>query len=262
MKLAARLDRKTALVTGGGHGLGRAIAQALAQEGAVVAVCGRKREPLEATAQALRTAGHQAHAFVCDVASEASVGECVQAAEQAMGRIDLLVNNAGIGITAPVARTTLDDWNQVMAINATGTFLCTRACVRGMVERKFGRVVNVSSVAGVSSGPYMGAYSASKHAVIGFTRAAAAELGDKGINVNALCPAYIDTDMMRSGVERAMRTKGISEAEAIKAVLASVGQKRLLTVEEVADWVVSLCAPQSSGLNGQVIVLDGGGNTP
>jgi NAD(P)-dependent dehydrogenase (short-subunit alcohol dehydrogenase family) len=106
----------------------------------------------------------------------------------------------------------------------------------------------------------MGAYSASKHAVIGFTKAAAAELGDKGVNVNALCPAYIDTDMMQSGVERAMRSKGISQAEATKAVLSSVNQRRLLGVQEVSDWVVQLCGPASSALNGQVIVLDGGGN--
>jgi NAD(P)-dependent dehydrogenase (short-subunit alcohol dehydrogenase family) len=256
MKLAG----KTALVTGGGHGLGRAIALSFAREGAVVAVCGRKREPLDEAVEALRSAGGQAHAFLCDVTSEESVNEAVQAAERAMGRIDLLVNNAGIGITATVARTTLENWNQVMSVNATGTFLCTRACIPGMVERKFGRIVNVSSVAGVSSGPYMGAYSASKHAVIGFTRAAAAELGDKGVNVNALGPAYIDTDMMRSGVERAMRSKGISEADAIKVVLTSVGQRRLLGVDEVSSWVVQLCGPASSALNGQVIVLDGGGN--
>jgi NAD(P)-dependent dehydrogenase (short-subunit alcohol dehydrogenase family) len=256
MKLAG----KTALITGGGHGLGRAIAEALAEEGAVVTVCGRNQKPLDETVQALRKLGREAHAMVCDVGSEVSVSEAVAAAEHAMGRIDLLVNNAGIGITATVARTTLEDWNQVMAINATGTFLCTRACIPGMVERKFGRVVNVSSVAGVSSGPYMGAYSASKHAVIGFTKAAAAELGDKGVNVNALCPAYIDTDMMRSGVTRAMRSKGISEADAIKAVLTSVNQKRLLSTAEVASWVLQLCGPASSALNGQVIVLDGGGN--
>jgi 3-hydroxybutyrate dehydrogenase len=256
MKLAGR----TALVTGGGHGLGRAIAEALAREGAVVSVCGRKREPLDETVQSLLAAGGQAHSFLCDVTSEESVNETVQAAERAMGRIDLLINNAGIGITATVARTTLETWNQVMGVNATGTFLCTRACIPGMVERKFGRIVNVSSVAGVSSGPYMGAYSASKHAVIGFTKAAAAELGDKGVNVTALCPAYIDTDMMRSGVERAMRSKGISEADAIKAVLTSVNQRRLLGVQEVSDWVLQLCGPASSALNGQVIVLDGGGS--
>ena len=256
MKLAG----KTALVTGGGHGLGRAIAEALAHEGAVVTVCGRKRAPLDETVEILRKAGHQAHALECDVADEDSVHQAVAAAERAMGRIDLLINNAGIGITATVLRTTLEVWNQVMSVNATGTFLCTRACIPGMVERKFGRIVNVSSVAGVSSGPYMGAYSASKHAVIGFTKAAAAELGDKGVNVNALCPAYIDTDMMRSGVDRAMKTKGISEADAVKAVLTSVNQRRLLAVEEVSSWVVQLCGPASSALNGQVIVLDGGGN--
>jgi NAD(P)-dependent dehydrogenase (short-subunit alcohol dehydrogenase family) len=258
MKVAGR----TALVTGGGHGLGRAIAEALAHEGAVVAVCGRKRGPLEDTAEILRERGRDAHAIECDVASEQSVNEAVAKAEQAMGRIDLLINNAGIGITATVQRTTLDVWNQVMAVNATGTFLCTRACISGMVERKFGRIVNVSSVAGVSSAPYMGAYSASKHAVIGFTKAAAAELGDKGVNVNALCPAYIDTDMMQSGVERAMKSKGISRAEAEKAVLSSVNQRRLLGVNEVAEWVVHLCGPASTALNGQVIVLDGGGNPP
>src|SRR5687767_3136853 len=142
MKLAG----KTALITGGGHGLGRAIAEALAEEGALVTVCGRSRSHLDETVQALQKLGREAHAVVCDVASEASVNEAVAAAERAMGRIDLLINNAGIGITATVMRTTLEDWNKVIAVNATGTFLCTRACLPGMVERKFGRVVNVSSV--------------------------------------------------------------------------------------------------------------------
>jgi len=249
------LEGKRALVTGGGHGLGRGIAEALVRAGATVTVCGRNESALAETASGM--AG--VFAVHCDVTSADSVTRAVRFAEERMGGVDLLVNNAGIAPTAPIRSLTLETWQNAFAVNATGTFLCTQACLGGMLERKFGRIVNIASVAGVSSGPYLAAYSASKHAVIGFTRAAAAELGDKGVQVNAICPAYVDTEMTRGGVERVMRTKGASEEEALEAVLTSAGQRRLIPVAEVTSWVVQLCGPAGHALNGQLIVLDGGG---
>lgn len=252
------LTNKRALVTGGGHGLGRGIAEALLRAGATVTVCGRNEQALADTLAAAAQGGAM-HSVVCDVTSAESVANAVRYAEARMGGVDLLINNAGIAPTAPIRNLTLETWQQAFAVNATGTFLCTQACLGGMLERKFGRVINIASVAGVTGGPYLAAYCASKHAVIGFTRAAAAELGDKGVHVNAICPAYVDTDMTRGGVQRVMRSKGASEQDALTAVLTSAGQKRLLPVSEVASWVVHLCGPAGNALNGQVIVLDGGG---
>ena len=250
------LTNKRAFVTGGGHGLGRGIAEALLKAGAKVTVCGRNEQALEETVKASQGA---MFSIVCDVSSPDSVQQAVRYAEERMGGVDLLINNAGIAPTAPLRSMSLETWQHAFAVNATGSFLCTQACLAGMLERKFGRVINIASVAGVSGGPYLAAYCASKHAVIGLTRASAAELGDKGIHVNAICPAYVDTDMTRGGVERVMRSKGASEADALTAVLTSAGQKRLLPVSEVASWVVHLCGPAGNALNGQIIVLDGGG---
>jgi 3-hydroxybutyrate dehydrogenase len=256
------LENRTALVTGGGHGLGRGIAEALACAGARVCLVGRSESALDDTVKALRAAGREAHAFVCDVTSESSVEAAVTHAGQVLGHIDFLINNAGVAPTAPLARMTLELWNQALAVNATGSFLCMRAVLPGMLERKFGRIVNIASVAGITGGPYLAAYSASKHALVGLTRAAAAELGDRGVQVNALCPAYVDTEMTRGGVERVMRSKNLSEAEGLAAVLRSANQVRLLPVAEVASWVLQLCGPGGNAVNGQVIVLDGGGKSP
>lgn len=227
-------------------------------EGASVTIAGRDLAALQATRDALNARGAGVWSVACDVTDPSSVTQAVGEARSQMGGVDILVNNAGIAPTAPILRLKLEDWNQALAVNATGALLCIQACLPSMLEQKYGRIVNVASVAGISSAPYLAAYSASKHALIGLTRAAAAELVDKGILVNALCPAYIDTDMTRRGVERAV-SKGMSESEALSAVLTSAGQKRLLTPEEVASWVVQLVGPASMGLHGQLIVLDGGG---
>jgi len=256
--MQVELTGKRALVTGGGHGLGRGIAEALVSAGATVTVCGRKEAALAETI-ASPLANGRMHAVLCDVTSLDSVTRAVRYAEERMGGVDLLVNNAGIAPTAPIRTLSLETWQNAFAVNATGTFLCTQACLAGMLERRFGRVINIASVAGVTGGPYLAAYSASKHAVIGFTRAAAAELGDKGVQVNAICPAYVDTDMTRGGIERVMRTKGASEVDALAAVLASANQRRLIPVAEVASWVLQLCGPAGHAINGQVILLDGGG---
>ncbi len=252
------LANQRVFITGGGHGLGRAIAERLALEGAAIAVAGRSRQPLEETATALLSLGCEALAVECDVSDEASVNAAVADTCAALGGIDILVNNAGIAPTAPFHRLDLASWEHTLRVNATGPFLCMKACLPGMLERGFGRVVNVASVAGLHGAPMLAAYTASKHALIGLTRAAAAELGDKGIHVNAVCPGYIDTPMARQGIDRLV-ARGIPEDDAIRKVLATGGQRRILTANEVADWVLHLAGPASRGMNGQLIVLDGGG---
>jgi NAD(P)-dependent dehydrogenase (short-subunit alcohol dehydrogenase family) len=174
------------------------------------------------------------------------------------GGVDVLVNNAGVADSAPLARTSLATWNRLMAVNATGTFLCTRAFAPAMVERGWGRVVNVASVAGKAGAPYVSAYVAAKHAVVGFTRAVAAELAATGVTVNAVCPGYVDTEMTAESVARIAGTTRLDEAAARRALEQQSPQGRIYTAEEVAYQVLALCDPRAGGVNGQAVVLDGG----
>jgi 3-hydroxybutyrate dehydrogenase len=252
------LKGRGAVVTGGGRGIGRAVARALAEEGAAVVVSARSTKEIEAVAAELVTDGHTAHAITCDVADEASVKTLAEAAAKLLGTVDVLVNNAGIALSNPVKRLPLEEWNRIMAINATGTFLCTRAFIQGMIDRGWGRVINVASVAGLRGGRYIAAYSASKHAQIGFTRALAAEVADQGITVNAICPGYVDTPMTEYSVSRMVEKAGISEEDALEHILALSPQHRLIRPEEIAHVTVMLCGKNGEGISGQAIAIDGG----
>lgn len=255
------LAEKTAVVTGAGRGIGAACARALAGAGARVVLGARTRESVERVAADLRTLGHETAATVCDVTDPASVDALARFSAERFGEVTLLVNNAGIGHAAPLERLTLDDWNRVMAVNATGTFLCTKAFLPAMVKRGWGRVVNVASVAGLSGGRYIAAYAASKHAVVGFTRCAAMEVAAAGVTVNAVCPGYVDTEMTRESLERIAMKTGRSREQALEAVLTGTPQGRLITPDEVAFEVLRLCAEDAREINGQTIVLDGAGLT-
>jgi NAD(P)-dependent dehydrogenase (short-subunit alcohol dehydrogenase family) len=197
---------------------------------------------------------------VCDVTSEAGVQALSREASE-MGPVAVLVNNAGAAASMPVARTSLDEWNRLLAVNATGAFLCTRAFLPGMLERKSGRVVNVASTAGLRGGKYLAAYSAAKHALVGLTRCVAAEVVGTGVTVNAVCPGFVDTEMTSETVDRIVAKTGRSREEALAAALASEGQQRLITPEEVAAAVVSLSvAAVTRPPNGEILVLDGRGS--
>ena len=180
------------------------------------------------------------------------------AAATCLGQVDILVNNAGVAQSAPIHKIDLDDWNHLFQVNVTGTLLCTQVFLPGMVQRGWGRVINIASVAGLSGAKYVAAYSAAKHAVIGFTRSAAAEVAASGVTINAVCPGYVDTDMTRASVAQIVRTTGKSQEEALEAVLSMSPQHRLLQPEEVAHAVVALCVDGARGINGQAIVIDGG----
>ena len=225
---------RVVVVTGGTRGIGRAVAERFAAAGDRVTAWGRRDG---------------------DVTSE----EEVAAAFERLGPVDVLVNNAGVSASADVARTTLEDWRTQMDVNATGAFLCTRAVLAGMRERDRGRIVTVASTAGLAGAKYTAAYSASKHAAVGLTRAVAAEVAGTGVTANAVCPGFVRTDMTAASVERIVATTGHSDAEAEAALAATAPLGRLLEPEEVAFAVAFLAAPEAGAVNGQALVLDGGG---
>jgi NAD(P)-dependent dehydrogenase (short-subunit alcohol dehydrogenase family) len=252
-----RFDGAVAVVTGGGQGIGAAVASALAAEGAAVVVAARRTDRIERVATAIRGAGGKAWAVHCDVTDAASVNDLAKAAARHAGAVDILVNNAGVAHSAPLAKTSLEDWNRVLAVNATGTFLCTRAFLGGMLERKRGSIVNVASVAGLVGARYIAAYAAAKHAVIGLTQSVAAEVEGAGVTCNAVCPGFVDTEMTKESIERVVSKTRKGPDAALAAMLASAGQRRLITPEEVAHAVLALCGPRGKRPNGTAVTLAG-----
>ena len=249
------------MVTGGGRGIGAAIAETLAGAGAGVVVAARTADEIERVAAGL---GARAWAVPCDASDEDSVRLLGQAARRHLGAVDILVNGAGVGASAPLRKIALAEWNLVLAANATGTFLCSREFVPGMVARKWGRVVNVASIAGLEGAKYVAHYSAAKHAVIGFTRSVALEVAGTGVTANAVCPAYVDTPMTEITIAEAESRKGLTRGQALAAVLATTGQARLIEPREVAKLVLELCGEEASDVNGRSIVMNPGatGATP
>ena len=247
---------RVAVVTGAGRGIGAATARALAEAGLDVVLAARGPDQIEQLASELATAGRRSRAVVCDVTSEASVAALAREAAEA-GPVAVLVNNAGAAGSMPLGRTSLEEWNRLLAVNATGAFLCIRAFLPGMLERKWGRVVNVASTAGLSGGKYLAAYSAAKHALVGLTRSVAAEVTGTGVTANAVCPGFVDTGMTAETVARIVAKTGRTPEEALAAALASAGQSRLIAAEEVAAAVVALAADASHPPNGEAVVLDG-----
>lgn len=249
---------RSAVVTGGGRGIGAAVAEALAGSGVSVIVASRSRPEVEAVAAALRKRGLKAWAHPCDIAKPASVKTLARAARRRLGPVQILVNAAGMAASAPLAAISLADWNRHLAVNATGALLCTQAFLPDMLAGNWGRIVNVASTAGKVGGPYIAAYAASKHALLGLTRSAAAELAPRGVTVNAVCPGYVDTSMTKRTLETIVRKTGMSRPEALKAILRENPQRRLIAPEEVATLVIYLCRDEARGINGQALTLDGG----
>src|SRR5213080_2527016 len=255
------LSGRAAVVTGAGRGIGMAVARALAGAGAAIVVVARTRSEIEALATELRDAGQRAWAVRGDVTDPGDVQTLAREAKTQLDRVDILVNNAGVAHSAPLPKLTLEDWNRVLTVNATGTFLCTQAFLPGMLERRWGRIVNIASVAGLGGGKYIAAYSAAKHAVVGFTRSLAAEVAGSGVTVNAVCPGYVDTDMTRESVARIATRTGMSPPDALRAALETTGQRGLISPEEVARAVLALCEDAQRDTNGEAMVIaDGEGD--
>lgn len=240
------LSGRRVLVTGGGSGVGAALARAFADAGAQVTLAGRRAEPLQAVA------GARMRAIPTDVTDEAAVDALFEAA----GPQDVVIANAGVAESAPLRKTALADWQRHLTVNLTGTFLTFRAGLRAMGQG--GRLIAVASTAGLKGYPYVAAYTASKHGVVGLVRALALETATKGITVNAICPGFLDTEMTDASVRRIAETTG-SDAETARARLAATNpQKRLIDPGEVAAAALWLCGPGSEGVNGQAIAISGG----
>ena len=252
--------RRVALVTGGGRGIGRAIAEALSREGLAVAVAARNREQVEETARVLRGRGPSAMAIALDVGDAEAVAVAVAAVASTLGPVDVLVNNAGIAESAPLARTELDLWERHLRVNATGPYLLSRAVVPGMLERGWGRVINVASVAGLEGAAYVTAYTASKHALVGFTRALAAEVAGKGVTANALCPGFAATELVWASARNIVAKTGKSFEDAVQTLARFNAGGRLVQPEEVAAAAVALLADDAR--NGDAIVIDGRTEAP
>jgi NAD(P)-dependent dehydrogenase (short-subunit alcohol dehydrogenase family) len=246
---------RTVVVTGGAKGIGRATTAAFAALGDRVVALGRDAEALADLADSLGTGAKHVDTARCDVTSEAEVERCFGG----IGAVDVLVNNAGVAAAAPLAKTSLDEWQSQMAVNATAAFLCTRAVLPGMLERGSGSILTVASTAGKVGARYTAAYTASKHAAVGLMRATAAEVAGTGVRANAVCPTFVDTEMTDRSVAGIVAATGRDEAESRRALERSAPLGRLLDPHEVAATLVWLAAPESAPVNGQTVVLDGGG---
>lgn len=240
-----------AVVTGGGSGIGAAIAMALAAEGVAITLMGRsmkrlKALPLPAT-----------HCIVADVSDADSVKRAFDAAAD-FGPVDILVNSAGQVESQPFMRTSVDLWQRMLDVNLTGSFVCTQQVLPGMIERRFGRIVNVASTAALKGYAYVAAYCAAKHGVLGMTRALALEVAKKGITVNAVCPGYTETAIVEKAVAQIGAKTGRSADEARAELVAANPQGRLIQPDEVARTVVWLCRRESASITGQAIAVAGG----
>jgi NAD(P)-dependent dehydrogenase (short-subunit alcohol dehydrogenase family) len=240
---------RRAIVTGGGRGIGRAVAAALAGAGHHVTILGRT----EATLMDVVASGDAADYRVADVSDETTLAASIRDIPA-----DILVNNAGVADSAPFVKSDLAFFRRLMAVNFDSVVVATRALLPGMIDRGFGRVISIASIAGLKGYPYVTAYVASKHAVVGLTRALAKEVAKTGVTVNAVCPGYVDTDLVTEGATRIAARTGRRAAEVTAEFYKDNPQGRLITVEEVADAVLWLAGDLAAAVNGQAISINGG----
>ena len=260
------LEGRVAVVTGGRRGIGRAIAELFYREGARVAVASRNTKNLQAFAMELNEGDHRIVPFRCDVTDKDEVEVMIGNVVEVWDRVDILINNAGASGMTPIEagdEPGLDEkvdakWQEIMATNLTGLYYCTREAVRHIPSGGTGRILNLSSVLGKFGVPGYAAYCASKHGVVGFTKALALELAPRKITVNALCPGWVETEMARTGIEEGARHERMSPEDFRRRAEERVPIGRFIAPQEVARLALFLASDQGSGITGQSINLDGG----
>jgi NAD(P)-dependent dehydrogenase (short-subunit alcohol dehydrogenase family) len=249
--------RRVALVTGASRGIGYAVALALAKSGFDVAVIARDKVRLDDVRAKIAALGVRAFAVQCDVTDPSGVDTAVHAVVAALGPPSVVVNNAGMARSRPFPQITFAEWNEILSVNAGGAFLLTHACLPAMLEAGWGRIVNIASTAAVQGFRYTAHYTASKHALLGMTRALALEVATKGVTVNCVCPGFVDTEMTKRSIENIAQATGRSLEESRRLLEAESPQRRLITAEEVAAAVAYLASDEARGVNGQAIVING-----
>jgi NAD(P)-dependent dehydrogenase (short-subunit alcohol dehydrogenase family) len=259
-ELHATFPRGThAIITGGGHGLGNAIAAEMVRAGANVTIMGRDTARLESAVRELGGEGAaKVHSVVCDVTDPESVAAAFAAAANSLGVAHILINNAGQARSVPFTETSLDLWRRIMDVNLTGPFLCTQQVLPSMLHAWSGRIVNIASTAALRGYATLSAYCASKHGLLGMTRSLAAEVADKRITVNAVCPGYTEGGMSDQAIQAIMAARGVSAEDALAVLVRHNPQKRLSTQREVAATVSWLCSEHASAITGQAIAVAGG----
>jgi NAD(P)-dependent dehydrogenase (short-subunit alcohol dehydrogenase family) len=253
------LSGRHALVTGAGSGIGAAIAAALAQAGAAVSIVGRQRDALDAVAARLPKAA----SIIADVTQEEDCAAMIAAAHKAFGPVDIVIPNAGAANSKPFHKTDLRDWQQMVDVNLTGAFLTVKACMADVAREPApgspgGRVVFIASTAGLKGYPYVAAYCAAKHGVVGLARALATEFARKPVTINAICPGYTDTPLVASAVAEISARTGRSAEEATAELTRNNPQRRLIAPDEIAQTVLWLCSSAASSITGQTISVSGG----
>jgi NAD(P)-dependent dehydrogenase (short-subunit alcohol dehydrogenase family) len=251
---AMSLPGKHAVVTGAGRGIGACIAARLAAAGYRVTLMGRNLELLQ---QAAATLPH-AFAVPCDVTREEAVVAAFALAVEHQGVVEILVNNAGAAISAPFHKTQKTGLQQMLDVNLIGPFLCTQQVIQPMVKQRYGRIINIASTAALKGYAYVSAYGAAKHGLLGLTRCLALEVAEQGVTVNAVCPGYTETDLLRESIENINRKTGRSAAEAREDLIRHNPQKRLIQPAEVASVVAWLCQPDAAAITGQALAVAGG----
>jgi NAD(P)-dependent dehydrogenase (short-subunit alcohol dehydrogenase family) len=244
------------LVTGAGTGIGEAISRQFHAEGYRVTLLGRRLEPLAALTASL---GERSQTVTGDVTDRATVASAFATARERFGNIEILVNSAGMAPTAPFHRLDFSDWQRTMDVNVNGVFHCTQIALEAMLSAGWGRIINIASVASLRGFPYVSGYCASKHAVLGLTRAVALEVATQGVTVNAICPGYVDTDIVRAAIAEIVSKTGRTEDEAMEHFTQSNPQGRLIKASEVASAVSWLCSDGAASVTGQAVAIDGGG---
>jgi len=244
------------LVTGAGTGIGEAVSRQLHTDGYRVSLVGRRPEPLAALSASL---GENAYAITGDVTDRSSISSAFTSARERFGSIEILVNSAGMAPTAPFHRVDFADWQRTMDVNVNGVFHCSQIALGDMLGAGWGRIINIASVASLRGFPYVSGYCASKHAVLGMTRAVALEVATQGVTVNAICPGYVDTDIVRTAISEIVAKTGRTEEDAMRHFTESNPQGRLVEASEVASAVSWLCSDGAASVTGQAVAIDGGG---